>query len=185
MTRRPVAGRGVPLRAILFDRDDTLIENVPYNGDPARVVPLPGARAAIQVARSAGLLTGVVTNQSGIGRGLLTSAELMAVNARVDQLLGPFDAWQHCPHTPWQGCACRKPAPGMVLAALQQLGVSAAECALVGDAGSDIRAAGAAGVRAVLCPGPQTTLQDRQDAPHVCRDVTSAVQLLIGLGSPR
>jgi HAD superfamily hydrolase (TIGR01662 family) len=59
---------------------------------------------------------GVVSNQSGIGRGLLTRAQVDAVNARVAELLGPFDTWQLCPHAPEEDCACRKPRPGMVLA---------------------------------------------------------------------
>jgi HAD superfamily hydrolase (TIGR01662 family) len=68
---------------VLFDRDGTLIVDVPYNGDPARVVPMPGARAALDRLRAAGVRVGVVSNQSGIARGLLTRAQVEAVNARM------------------------------------------------------------------------------------------------------
>jgi HAD superfamily hydrolase (TIGR01662 family) len=69
--------------AVLFDRDGTLIHDVPYNGDPARVVPMPGARAALDRLRAAGLRLGVVTNQSGLALGRFTRADLAAVIACV------------------------------------------------------------------------------------------------------
>ena len=73
--------------------------------------------------RAHGLRTGVVSNPSGIGRGLLTAEQVAAVNARVEELLGRFGTWQICPHHPDEGCACRKPAPGLVLSACEALGV--------------------------------------------------------------
>lgn len=76
------------LQAVLFDRDGTLVEDVPYNGDPAAVRPMPTARAALQRLRRAGVRAGVVSNQSGIARGLITESQVRAVNARVDLLLG-------------------------------------------------------------------------------------------------
>ena len=164
---------------MLFDRDDTLIENVPYNGDPARVVPLAGAREAVDVVRAAGLRTGVVTNQSAIGRGYITEADMRAVNARVEQMLGSFDTWQFCPHTPQDACACRKPAPGMVLAAAAALGVEPGACVLIGDTGGDMAAARVAGARGILVPGPATTWQSRRDAHAVCADLGAAVQLAV------
>lgn len=145
-------------------------------------MPMPGARAAVEAARAAGLRLGVVTNQSGIGRGYITSADLRVVNARVEELLGPFDTWQHCPHAPYDGCECRKPAPGMVLAALADLGVRPDQCALIGDTGSDMAAAAAAGVRGILLPGAQTTEPARNGSPTVCEDVGAAVRLLLGEG---
>jgi histidinol-phosphate phosphatase family protein len=107
--------------AALFDRDGTLIEDVPYNGEPALVRPVPGTRETLDRLRSAGLRLGVVSNQSGVARGLLTPDQVRRVNARVEELLGPFDTWQYCPHGPDQGCACRKPAPGMILDAARAL----------------------------------------------------------------
>ena len=70
-------------RAVLFDRDGTIVVDVPYNGDPALVQPVPGAREVLDGLRSRGIPVGVVTNQSGIARGLVTRDQVDAVNARV------------------------------------------------------------------------------------------------------
>jgi HAD superfamily hydrolase (TIGR01662 family) len=85
---------------------------VPYNTDPARVIPTTGAPHVLRRLRDAGISLGVVTNQSGAGRGLISPNQLAAVNGRVDELLGPFQTWQICPHSPDDGCTCRKPARG-------------------------------------------------------------------------
>src|SRR5207244_2431964 len=114
-------------------RDGTLIHDVPYNGDPAKMTPMPGARAALDLARRHGLRLGVVTNQSGVARGRLTPEQVGAVNDRVTELLGPFGSWQVCPHGPGDGCRCRKPAAGMILQAAAELGVAPAECVVIGD----------------------------------------------------
>src|SRR5215207_717630 len=115
-------------RLVLFDRDGTLLHDVPYNGNPDRVEPVPGAAEALGRLRERGIATGIVSNQSGVARGLLTRDDVEAVGARIDQLLGPFDTWQYCPHAADDGCGCRKPAPGMVLAAAAEVGVPPREC---------------------------------------------------------
>ncbi|OKK03912.1 haloacid dehalogenase [Streptomyces sp. CB03234] len=176
MGRRPVTRPA----AVLFDRDDTLVEDVPYNGDPEKVRPMPGAREALGLLREHGLGLGVVSNQSGIGRGLLTEADVRAVNARIEALLGPFDAWVHCPHVPDDGCGCRKPAPGLVMEAARLLGVRPEECVVIGDIGSDMGAALAAGARGVLVPTARTLPEEVAAAPHVCRDLLSAVRHALG-----
>lgn len=165
---------------MLFDRDGTLVVDVPYNGDPERVTPVPTARAALALLRDAGIPVGVVSNQSGIARGLLRRDQVDAVNRRVNDLLGPFDVWQVCPHGPDDGCACRKPAPGMVLAAAQRLGVAPADVAVVGDIGADVGAARAAGARSVLVPTEVTLPEEVAAAPVVRPDLLSAVHLLLG-----
>jgi HAD superfamily hydrolase (TIGR01662 family) len=142
--------------AVLFDRDGTLVEDVPYNADPARVRPLPGAREAVAAARAAGAAVGVVTNQSGVARGLITPRGEAAVRRRIDALLGPFDVWAVCPHGPGDGCGCRKPAPGLVLAACARLGVAPERAVVVGDIAADLGAARAAGAHGVLVPTPVT-----------------------------
>ncbi len=125
--------------AVLFDRDGTLVLDVPYNGDPDRVEPVPGAASALARLRAAGVPTAVVSNQSGIARGLLTEAQVRAVNARVEELLGPLGPWAWCPHGPDDGCDCRKPAPGLILRAAARLGVDPARCVVIGDIGADVR----------------------------------------------
>lgn len=169
-----------PPAAVLFDRDGTLVVDVPYCADPAQVRPMPGARAALGAIRAAGLPVGVVTNQSGIGRGYISEAEHAAVTARVAELLGPFDVWLFCPHVAEDGCGCRKPRPGMLLAAARTLGVPPAEVAYVGDIGSDVAAAVAAGARPVLVPTPVTRGCEIATAPEVCPTLTAAVALLLG-----
>jgi histidinol-phosphate phosphatase family protein len=167
--------------AVLFDRDGTLVQDVPYNGDPELVDPLPGALAALTRLRSGGIPVGVVTNQSGIGRGRVTRDQVDRVNARVEELLGPFDTWQLCPHAPDAGCRCRKPEPGLVLAAAAALGVPASRCVLIGDIGTDVAAAHAAGARAVLVPTPVTRPEEVRAAPAVAADLPSAVELALAM----
>lgn len=142
-------GGGLPA-AVLFDRDGTLVHDVPYNGDPELVVPVPGARWAVAALRAEGVALGVVTNQSGVGRGLLDRRAVLAVADRVERLLGPFDVWAVCPHAPADGCRCRKPAPGLVEAAAAELGVEPARAVVIGDRASDVEAAEAAGATGLL-----------------------------------
>lgn len=166
--------------AVLFDRDGTLIADLPGNTDPARVAPMPGARAAVRRARAEGLAVGVVTNQSAVGRGTMSPAQVDALNRRVDQLLGPFDTWQVCLHGPAEGCDCRKPAPGLVNAAAAELGIDTSECAVIGDIGSDVAAARAAGARAVLVPTRATRPAEIAAAAVVAAHIGRAVDLVLG-----
>jgi histidinol-phosphate phosphatase family protein len=169
--------------AVLFDRDGTLIRDVPYNGDPARVFPLPGAREALERLRRAGVPLAVISNQSGVARGLISQAQVDAVNERVDELLGPIGEWLVCPHGPDDGCDCRKPRPGLVLRAAERLGVRPERCAVVGDIGADVEAARAAGSRGVLVPTPRTRREEVAAAGETAPDLRAAVDLLIG-GEP-
>jgi D-glycero-D-manno-heptose 1,7-bisphosphate phosphatase len=156
--------RKEPVRAVLFDRDDTLIHNVPYLDDPEGVRPVAGARDLLDRLRARGIAVGVVSNQSGVARGLITPDQLARVNARVETELGPFDTWQVCPHGEQDRCGCRKPAPGLVLAAAAALGLEPAECLMVGDIGADVEAGLGAGARAVLVPTPVTRPEEVERA---------------------
>ncbi|EFL13272.1 HAD-IIIA family hydrolase [Streptomyces sp. C] len=164
--------------AVLFDRDGTLVADVPYNGDPARVSPLPTALAAVTALRELGIPVGVVSNQSGVARGLLTREDVLAVRRRVDELFGPFDVWAVCPHGPADRCGCRKPAPGLILAACQRLGAAPERTVVVGDIGADVRAASAAGARGVLVPTPVTRPEEVAAAAETARDLLTAVRLV-------
>jgi histidinol-phosphate phosphatase family protein len=97
------------------DRDGTLVRDVPYNGDPDLVEPLPGVAEALARVRAAGIAVAVVSNQSGVARGLLSAADVDAVNDRVEDLLGPFAGFFVCPHGAEDACACRKPMPELLL----------------------------------------------------------------------
>lgn len=171
---------GLPL-ALLFDRDDTLIEDVPYLADPEKVRPMPGAVRLLRRLRAAGVRTGVVSNQSGVAKGLISPDELAAVNARVNELLGPFDTWQVCVHGAGDGCACRKPSPGLIRAAAADLRVPASRCAVIGDIGADVLAAEAAGARGILVPTARTRREEIQGAAEVADGLREAVRLAMGV----
>ncbi|MEA2250241.1 MAG: hypothetical protein QOG70_483, partial [Solirubrobacteraceae bacterium] len=165
--------------AVLLDRDGTLVVDVPFNGDPDRVRPMPGARRALDRLRGEGVLLAVVTNQSGIARGLLRPDDVAAVNARVELLLGPLGPWLICPHGPQDGCGCRKPRPGLVLQAAARLGVAPERCAVIGDIASDVQAARAAGARAVLVPNERTRVDEVAAATEWAPNLEDAVALLL------
>jgi D-glycero-D-manno-heptose 1,7-bisphosphate phosphatase len=168
--------------AVLFDRDDTLVHDEPrYNGDPGLVRPIGGARRAVRRVVEQGLPVGVVSNQSGIGRGLLTVGQVDAVNATVDAIVGPFHTWRYCPHERAAGCACRKPAPGLVLQAASDLDVDPERVAVIGDIESDVLAAEAAGGVGVLVPTPVTRVAEVRRARHVAPDLATAVSMVLGI----
>jgi histidinol-phosphate phosphatase family protein len=139
---------------VLFDRDETIVVDVPFNGDPDRVQPAPNARALLDRLRAAGLRLAVVSNQSGIGRGFITAEQVDAVNRRIDELLGPFAGFFVCPHAPEENCECRKPKPKLILDAARALGVDPACCVVVGDRESDVEAARKAGAVPLKVEGP-------------------------------
>ena len=172
--RRAGAWRGVP-DLLLLDRDGTLVHDVPYNGDPSLVTAVDGVRESLDRVRAAGIRTGVVTNQSGIGSGRLTTAQVEAVNARVEELLGPFDLWRYCPHARDEGCDCRKPAPGMVKDATATLGVAPDRTVLLGDIGADVEAARAAGAVGVLVPTAATRAEEVAVAERTAPTFAAAV----------
>jgi D-glycero-D-manno-heptose 1,7-bisphosphate phosphatase len=140
--------------AILFDRDETIVVDVPFNGDPDRVEAAPNAKALLDSLRAAGLPLAVVSNQSGVGRGLITAEQVDAVNRRIEELLGPFGGFFVCPHSPDELCECRKPRPKLILDAARALGVDAACCVVVGDRDSDVEAARNAGAIPLKISGP-------------------------------
>ncbi len=176
--RRARPWRGAP-DLVLFDRDGTLVHDVPYNGDAQLVTAVDGANAALDRLRSAGVRVGVITNQSGVAAGRISADQVDAVNAQVDRLLGPFDVWQVCPHGRDDGCGCRKPAPGMVKAACQQLDVTPARCVVIGDIGSDVEAAEAAGATGILVPTAATRQAEVAGAASVAPDLEVAVDRVL------
>ncbi len=180
----PRRGGDAPVEAVLFDRDGTLVVDVAYNGDPDLVEPVPTARAALDRLRAAGLPVAIVSNQSGVARGLLDLDQVDAVNRRIEDLLGPFAAVLVCPHGPGDRCRDRKPGPGMVERAAAALGVPVERCVVVGDIGSDVDAARAAGARPILVPTAATSPDEVAAAPVVAEDLARAVELIL-TGSDR
>ena len=135
-------------RALFLDRDGTLIVDVGYPRDPAQVTLLPGAAAAL-TALPVDVALVIVTNQSGLARGLVTPAEAAAVQREVERQFAAlgvrFSGAFACPHGPDDGCRCRKPAPGLLHDAARVLGLDLAGSAMVGDKASDVDAGRAAG----------------------------------------
>lgn len=143
---------------MLFDRDGTLVVDVPYNGDPALVRPVDGAIDCVRALREAGFMLGLISNQSGVGRGMISIAQVESVNRKVDELFGPFDVMLYCPHGPDDGCDCRKPLPGMIHDAARRLGIESSECAVIGDKQSDVDAAKAAGAAPFFVTTPASLM---------------------------
>jgi HAD superfamily hydrolase (TIGR01662 family) len=169
--------RGPRPAAVLFDRDGTLVVDAPYNGDPTRVVPVPEARRSLERVRELGMRVGLVTNQSGVARGMLDRAAVDAVHDRLQALVGDFDAIAVCPH-----------GPEMILQAAAAMGVDPSACVVIGDIGADVDAAVAAGARAVLVPTPATDpaevrrVRARRDGRAITADdLASAVDLVAEL----
>lgn len=160
-----------PLRpAVFFDRDGTLIDDEHYLSDPARVRLRSGAARAVRRVRDAGLAAVVVTNQSGIARGLFTEDDYQRVRARLDELLAAegtaVDATYHCPHHPEFGgaCACRKPGIALFQQAASEHALDLARSAFIGDRYRDVAPAARFGGFGVLVPGPDTPFNDMERA---------------------
>jgi D-glycero-D-manno-heptose 1,7-bisphosphate phosphatase len=133
-------------RALFLDRDGTIIEDTGYVCRVEDVRLLPGVREALADLQQHYRLV-LVSNQSGIGRGMFGHAELDAVHARMNQLLAEvrFAGVYYCVHRPEDGCQCRKPRPGMLQTAARDLGINLSQSIMVGDKSSDVEAGAAAG----------------------------------------
>jgi D-glycero-D-manno-heptose 1,7-bisphosphate phosphatase len=141
-------------RAVFLDRDGTLIRDTGYLADPAQVELLPNAIAGLELLRARGLLLIVVSNQSGVGRGRFTQADLEQVHRRMAELLAGYqlalDQAYYCLHVPEEGCACRKPLPGLLHQAAHELAIDLPRSFMIGDKASDIVAGQRAGCRTIL-----------------------------------
>jgi len=177
------------LDVVFLDRDGTLNrDDEGYLADPDRVVLLPGATEAVRSLNAAGIKAVVVTNQSGIGRGLISLEDLARIHERLIALLAAggamLDGIFVCPHRPEHGCACRKPGTELALRAARDLGVDPARSAMIGDQAADVALAHRLGGRAVLVLTGHGTRTDAEwaDAPrphYIARDVHDGVQWLI------
>jgi D-glycero-D-manno-heptose 1,7-bisphosphate phosphatase len=150
---------GPPRPAVFIDKDGTLVENVPYNVDPARLRFVPGAGAALRRLASHGYALVLATNQSGLARGLFDAAQWEQLVRTLRRRL--LELWRvelldvvMCPHAPAPDgsprCGCRKPAPGLLLRAAQRHRIDLARSWMIGDTLDDVEAGRRAGCRAVL-----------------------------------
>lgn len=142
--------------AVLLDRDGTVIEEREYLSDPEGVVLLPGVADALVRLAGAGFSLVLVSNQSGIARGLYGEEDYARVHARLEELLAArgvrLEGAYHCPHHPEFGprCSCRKPATGLFLRAASELGLDLRRSVLVGDRVRDVAPAAELGARGIL-----------------------------------
>ena len=144
-----------PQRCVILDRDGVINhDSDEYIKSPEEWRPIPGSLEAIASLVSAGLEIVVVTNQSGIGRGLISETDLQRIHEKMRRAVeaagGHLTAVYYCPHTPNEGCDCRKPATGMLRRMERELGYPLEETPLVGDKPSDIELARAVGARPIL-----------------------------------
>ena len=183
------ASFGVVRGAVFFDRDGTLIQNRHYIKDPNDVELVTHAANAVRFVNDSLRPVVVVTNQSGIARGLITEEQYRRVKTRLDDLLAErsasIDATYYCPHHPdFTGpCDCRKPGTAMFEQAFRELNLEPSKCAYIGDRWHDISPATKFGGRGILVPSPSTPGEEIVQAVkelEIAATLTAAVQAISG-----
>ena len=169
---------------ILLDRDGTLIEEEGYPTDPKRVRLYPGVPRALRELKKAGFRLAVVSNQSGVGRGLVTLTQLRSVNRRFLQMLkkrrAPIDGLYWCPHRPEDGCSCRKPKLGMARRAARDFKVSWKRSISVGDRPSDVEMGRRTGGKGILVlTGYGKRWKKSSTADHIARNFKEAAEWIL------
>jgi len=167
-------------RAVFFDRDGTLMEEVHYCGDPAKVRVFPGVPEALRKLKEAGFRTFVITNQSGIGRGLITEAQYHAVQEELLRQAGAglIDAAYFCADPPAAPSTRRKPEPGMVLEAAADYDIDLARSYFIGDKSADIECGQRAGTRTILVLTGYGAERDSHP-DFTAHDISQAVQIVL------
>jgi D-glycero-D-manno-heptose 1,7-bisphosphate phosphatase len=171
--------------AVFLDRDGTLMEEVNYCADPAKVKVFPGVPEALQQLKECGYRLIVISNQAGIGRGYFTEKEYRAVEAELERQIRPatLDATYFCPDHPDRPTDRRKPAPGMVLEAQRDQSLDLARSFFIGDKAIDMECGRNAGLRTILVKtGYGAAEHGRAGANWVVNDFAAAAQIILGLG---
>lgn len=172
--------------AVFLDRDDTVIKNVPYLGDPKLVKLMPGVSEALAKLQQADFLFIVISNQSGVGRGLITKEQVRSVDAKMEELLGLkniFAAYAHCfaaPGDPYDDR--RKPSPAMLFETAADLPIDLKKSFMVGNRLSDIQAGNSAGCQTVLlslCVPPDEMEEASRLASFVAADWPKAGEWIL------
>jgi len=182
-------------RAVFLDRDGTLVEEVPYLHEPERVVLLPGVGTALRALAGAGFALVVVTNQAGVAHGFHDEAAVEATHRRLAVLLDAegvrLDGVWYCPHHPdgvasayARACQGRKPAPGMLLAAADTLGLDLARSWLVGNHPGDVAAGRAAGVAPLFVTTGDGAARHAPPAVRVLDDLPAAAAVVLDGHTP-
>ncbi|MEP6754116.1 MAG: D-glycero-beta-D-manno-heptose 1,7-bisphosphate 7-phosphatase [Chthonomonadales bacterium] len=175
-------------RCIFVDRDGVLNqENDAYIKSPDDLILFPNAPASVRRMNEAGFMVIVISNQSGVGRGLFTEQDLTNVQGKLTHAVeverGKIAALYHCPHTPDAGCDCRKPKPGMILQAAAEHNIDLASSYMVGDRSTDIQCGFNAGVTTVLVLTGKHEWVVMEDEPidPICtaKDISAAVDWIL------
>lgn len=183
-----------PSAAIFLDKDGTLVENLPYNVDPARMKLARGAGDALRQFQAAGYLLFVISNQSGVARGLFPEEALKGVRERLEQMLlsegVKLDGFYYCPHFP-EGkvgkyavtCFCRKPSPGMLFQAVREHGLNRTASWMIGDILTDVECGRRAGCKTILLDNGNETewLSGPFRRPdYTARDLAETAKIILG-----
>lgn len=178
-------GTPAPRRVALLDRDGTVIADRHYLADPGGVALLPGAVEGLRALSREGIRLVILTNQSGVARGLITASQLAAVHDRLVTLLAAegitLGGIFVCPHAPTSGCACRKPADGLAREAAGRLGFRLEESVVVGDKPTDLELGHRLGVPAILVgtgEGAATLQSGAARADYSVNDLSGLAELL-------
>src|SRR5260370_33367957 len=144
-------------RAVFLDRDGVLTREKPdYVKTPEELEILPGIEAPLREIQKRGFRIVIITNQSVVGRGLTTHQEMSKINEKLRIELArmgcDIDGIYYCPHRPGDGCNCRKPEPGLILKAANDLGIDTSTSYMIGDKEIDLEAARRAGCRGIRIP---------------------------------
>src|SRR5437870_13023829 len=167
--------------AVFVDRDGTIIEDRDYCSEPKDVKVFPGVPEALRRLKSNGFKLFIITNQSGIGRGLFTVEQYRAVEGEVLRQLGDglIDATYFCPDVPWQHSSCRKPAPGMIVEATREHQSDLIGPFLIGDEEIDQECGPTAGVRTIrVKTGPQSDTTDNK-SDWIAEDLLAATEIIL------
>ena len=171
--------------AVFIDKDGTLVQDVSYNVDPANVRLTAGAGQALCHMKNTGYKLIVISNQSGVAKGLFEERELLPVNERIQTLLEPYgvevDAFYYCPHGPGDGCDCRKPMPGMILRAAADHVIDLRRSWMIGDILNDVEAGNRAGCYTVhLDNGGETewVKGDYRQPLYAVKDMPAAADII-------
>lgn len=185
-------------KAVFLDKDGTLIRNIPYNVNPDLISLMPNAAAGVKLLQDRGYVPIIVSNQSGVALGYFTEADLIGVTAKIRLLLGEegitVHGFYYCPHfaegivQPYAyACNCRKPLPGMLLAAARHFTISLADSWMIGDILDDIEAGKKAGCHTILVNNGNETeweLTETRKPDYMTADLKEAADIILSLETP-
>ncbi len=171
--------------AVFVDRDGTIMHDADYCSDPRQVQIFPGIPEALRRLKAAGFKLIIITNQSGIGRGLITMEQYRAVEEKVLHELGPnlIEATYFCPDVPGQHSNCRKPLPGMILQASQEHEIDRSSSFFIGDKEIDAECGRNAGVRTIRVQTGFDSDTTDTVADMVARDLVAAAKIIVDLAN--